>query len=400
MKYSKLSNKSVTGTMKHLLLMAFAILTIGCGEKKSDGVNVDELELRNDITYLRGADTPFTGKYFILNKNGKRQLEVNLKDGQQGGLVTEWYEDGQKKSEGNWKNGQEEGLLTAWYKNGQRQQETTWKDGKSNGLATYWYQDGQKKAEGNWKDGKKEGPSASWHENGQKMENATYKKGKPDGRSLAWHENGQMKSETNWKNGQIDGTLTLWHKNGKKMLQGDVKGGKHISNQFWNSKGEEVDSREEAGLNGPLFEALGGVGFAYYTMKMNEDSFKAIAIPVEGLPTELCEDWEAAFHEVLSNEAILQEIADETQYAEKLGVPSEEAVSHLKEAIKVRFVKRNNWIEIGLVGKRKQNEDLMKIAELLHERGAENVVKKTPSFQQYLDELNKQKAKGKKEKGQ
>ena len=386
--------------MKHLLLMAFAILTIGCGEKKSDGVNVDELELRNDITYLRGEDTPFTGKYFILNKNGKRQLEVNLKDGQQGGLVTEWYEDGQKKSEGNWKNGQEEGLLTAWYKNGQRQQETTWKDGKSNGLATYWYQDGQKKAEGNWKDGKKEGPSASWHENGQKMENATYKKGKPDGRSLAWHENGQMKSETNWKNGQIDGTLTLWHKNGKKMLQGAVKGGKHISNQFWNSKGEEVDSREEAGLNGPLFEALGGVGFAYYTMKMNEDSFKAIAIPVEGLPTGLCEDWEAAFQEVLSNEAILQEIADETQYAEKLGVPSEEAVSHLKEAIKVRFVKRNNWIEIGLVGKRKQNEDLMKIAELLHETAVENIVKIEPSFQQYLDAIKKQQAKGKKDKSE
>ncbi|MDB4675984.1 toxin-antitoxin system YwqK family antitoxin, partial [Akkermansiaceae bacterium] len=278
--------------------------------------------------------------------------------------------------------------------NGQKKSEGNHKDGKQDGHDVTWYDNGQKRSEGNYKDGKLHGDVRGWHENGQKMENATYKKGKPDGRSLAWHENGQMKSETNWKNGQIDGTLTLWHKNGKKMLQGAVKGGKHISNQFWNSKGEEVDSREEAGLNGPLFEALGGVGFAYYTMKMNEDSFKAIAIPVEGLPTELCEDWEAAFQEVLSNEAILQEIADETQYAEKLGVPSEEAVSHLKEAIKVRFVKRNNWIEIGLVGKRKQNEDLMKIAELLHERGAENVVKKTPSFQQYLDELNKQKEKG------
>ena len=115
------------------------------------------------------------------------------------------------------------------------------------------------------------------------MENATYKKGKPDGRSLTWHENGQTKSETNWKNGQMDGTLTLWHKNGKKMLQGAVKGGKPISIQFWNSKGEEVDSQEEAGLNRPLFEALGGVGFAYYTMRMNANSFKAIAIPVNGV---------------------------------------------------------------------------------------------------------------------
>ena len=137
---------------------------------------------------------------------------------------------------------------------------------------------------------------------------------------------------------------------------------------------------------------VGGVGFAYYTMRMNANSFKAIAIPVNGVPIELCESWESAFQKALSDEVILQEIADETEYAEKLGVPPEEAVSHLKEAIKVRFVKRNNWIEIGLVGKRKQNEDLMKIAELLHERGVENVVKKAPSFQQYLDEISKQRA--------
>ena len=132
------------------------------------------------------------------------------------------------------------------------------------------------------------------------------------------------------------------------------------------------------------FLFVGGVGFGYYTLKMNANSFKAIAIPVKGLPTELCEDWEVAFQEVLSNEAILQEIADETKYAEKLGVPSEEAVSHLKDAINVRFVKRKDSIEIGLVGKRKQNEDLTKIAEYLYRRSTEDVAKKEPSFLQYL----------------
>ena len=357
-----------------VLLLCF--LLASCGEEKSDGVNVDELEDREGVFYLRSLNSPYTGMSFEFHQNGN------------------------KKSEETWKDGKQHGLAHLYYENGKREQESNWKDGKPTGLITDWYEDGQKKAEGNWKDGKQEGPSAFWYKNGQKMENATYKKGKPDGRSLTWHENGQTKSETNWKNGQMDGTLTLWHKNGKKMLQGAVKGGKPISIQFWNSKGEEVDSQEEAGLNGPLFEALGGVGFAYYTMRMNANSFKAIAIPVKGLPTELCEDWEAAFQEVLSNEAILQEIADETQYAQKLGVPSEEAVSHLKEAIKVRFVKHNNWIEIGLVGKKRQNEDLLKIAELLHETAVENVVKKAPSFQQYLDELSKQKAKGKKDKSE
>ena len=136
------------------------------------------------------------------------------------------------------------------------------------------------------------------------------------------------------------------------------------------------------------FLFVGGVGFALYTMKMNANSFKGMAIPVhQSLPPELSKSWESAFQEVLSDEAILQEIVDETQYAEKLGVPPEEAVSHLKEAIKVRFVKGKNSIEIGLVGKRKQDDDLIKIGKILYERGVENVVKKAPSFRKYLDKM-------------
>jgi hypothetical protein len=140
------------------------------------------------------------------------------------------------------------------------------------------------------------------------------------------------------------------------------------------------------------FLFVGGVGFAYYTWKEDAPSIRAIAISVNGLPTELCEGWEAAFQEVLSDEAILQDIANETKYAEKLGVPPEEAVSHLNKAIKVEFVKRKNWIQIGLWGKKRQNEDLEKIAELLHETAVENIVKIEPSFQQYLDAIKKQQA--------
>ncbi|MGB2454409.1 MAG: hypothetical protein ACPIG7_07440 [Akkermansiaceae bacterium] len=132
------------------------------------------------------------------------------------------------------------------------------------------------------------------------------------------------------------------------------------------------------------FLFVGGVAFGFYTMKMNANSFRGIAIPVKGLPPELCEKWESAFQEVLSEEAVLQEIVDETDYSEKLDVQAEEAVTHLKDAIKVRFVKRKDSIEIGLVGKRKQNEDLTKIAEYLYRRSTEDVAKKEPSFLQYL----------------
>ncbi|MDA7498494.1 toxin-antitoxin system YwqK family antitoxin [Akkermansiaceae bacterium] len=298
MKYSKPSNNSVTATMKHLLLMAFAILTIGCGEKKSDGVNVDELEDREGVFYLKLSNTPYTGKSFEFHENGnkkseltlkegkidglllqwhangQKKTEVNFKDGKQHGDVRGWHENGQKKSEETWKDGKQHGLAHLYYENGQMEQESNWKDGKGNGLITDWYEDGQKKAEGNWKDGKEEGPHTHWHENGQKKQvdnwkdgktdglttnwdengqkvgEVNFKDGKEDGLRVSWYKDGQKEQESNWKDGQMDGTLTLWHKNGKKMAQGTAKGGKSISRQFWNSKGEEVDSMEKAETSG------------------------------------------------------------------------------------------------------------------------------------------------------
>ena len=174
MNYSKLSNKSFTAIMKHLLVMAFAILTIGCGEKKSDGVNQDELEDREGVVYLKNSDSPYTGKCFEFHDNGQKAAEANFKDGEYDGLVVTWYENGQKVIEINYK------------------------DGKQDGLTVGWYENGQKELEINHKDGKMDGPRVTWHENGQKMMESTFK---------------------------------------------DNEG---ISEKYWNSKGEEVDSMEEA----------------------------------------------------------------------------------------------------------------------------------------------------------
>jgi antitoxin component YwqK of YwqJK toxin-antitoxin module len=198
MKYSKPSNKSFTATIKHLLLMAFAILTIGCGEKKSEDVNLDELEVREGVFYLKSSNSPYTGKFFDFHDNGQKKGEANLKDGKPHGDATGWHENGQKESEANLKDGKPHGLFVAWHENGQKKAETNYKDGKYDGLSVNWYENGQKKNGGNFKDGKE------------------------------------------------DGLAVLWHKNGQKKAEGNFKDGTPISEKFWNSKGEEVDSIEEA----------------------------------------------------------------------------------------------------------------------------------------------------------
>ena len=86
------------------------------------------------------------------------------------------------------------------------------------------------------------------YENGQRMGEGTLKDGKPHGLVLQWHKNGQKESELNFKDGTVDGLFTKWHENGQKQLEVSWKDGEEVegSAKYWNSKGEPVDTIEEA----------------------------------------------------------------------------------------------------------------------------------------------------------
>ena len=180
-----------------LIIVTLPLLLGGCVEKH-DGVNTEGVELRDGIAYLRGSDTPYTGKIYGLYKNGRKLAEGNYKDGKQEGLTVEWHENGLKKAEANFN------------------------DGKQEGLAVEWHENGLKKAEGNWKDGKQEGLAVKWHENGLKA------------------------VENNWKYSKQEGLAVGWHENGLKAGESDWKDGKKISSKYWNNKGEPVDTYKEA----------------------------------------------------------------------------------------------------------------------------------------------------------
>ena len=48
-----------------------------------------------------------------------------------------------------------DGLHVKWYSNGKKNQEVNYKDGKTNGLLALWHDNGQKSYEANFKDGKR-----------------------------------------------------------------------------------------------------------------------------------------------------------------------------------------------------------------------------------------------------
>ena len=104
-----------------------------------------------------------------------------------------------------------------------------------------------KRMTGSLRDGKWDGPFESYHDNGQLRRKGTYKDGEPVGQWLQWYDNGQKLFEQNFKDGYAVGVWTGWSANGQKwkeehyMYEGILQ-----SELYWNSKGEPVDSGDEA----------------------------------------------------------------------------------------------------------------------------------------------------------
>ena len=90
------------------------------------------------------------------------------------------------------------------------------------------------------------GWAKSMYDSGQVQGLAQFKDGKMNGLMTAWHENGQKMIEGTFKDGKRDGLRTAWHENGEKLREQTFKDGKQVSEKWWNSKGEEVETEEEA----------------------------------------------------------------------------------------------------------------------------------------------------------
>ena len=84
------------------------------------------------------------------------------------------------------------------------------------------YRNGKKQEQGPIEYGWKTGKWTGWYEDGKKIVVSKYRDGQSDGLSIVWHENGQKHSETTYNNGEL------------------------VSEKYWNSKGEQVNSYEEA----------------------------------------------------------------------------------------------------------------------------------------------------------
>ena len=171
---------------------------------KPEGVNYNNTEGREGVIYLKGSDTPYTGKVFRLYKNGQKQGELNLKNGKPDGVIKSWYEDGKREMESNWIKGKLNGLQLGWHKNGQKATEGNLKDGKENGVQIAWHENGQKAIEENYKDGKKVS-GKYWNSKGNPVANA----GKAFAEEVSDSPLKEVVSDSQFKYKIDDGSVTI-----------------------------------------------------------------------------------------------------------------------------------------------------------------------------------------------
>ena len=164
------------------LILALCALFAGCGEQEKSllqqAVVIKGNEGLETVYYHADELEPYSGWAKTLHDSGQLQSSGRLKDGNRVGPWTTWDESGQKLSEATYKDGKQHGLWRTWYENGRKEKEQSYRDGKKDGPYTWGYENGQKYAEGTYKDGKRHGPDKTWHENGQKRDEGTYKDGK------------------------------------------------------------------------------------------------------------------------------------------------------------------------------------------------------------------------------
>ena len=249
--------------MKKLVLLFTALLVMGCGEKSSSegsdsvgestgpssdaakqvptespGKGVEEIEVPGEFLEIDwgsgGSSNPIPPSLSdadverllkeAVDYDSLEERDAILYQGNTpySGWAKKMHDSGQVAELAELKKGKVDSLMRAWHENGQKRAEGTFKDGKQDGPFTAWHENGQKMFEGTYKDGNQVGLSTGWHENGQKAEETTFKDTYPHGLWIRWHKNGQKQSETIWENSQ------------------------KISVKYWNSKGEEVETEEEA----------------------------------------------------------------------------------------------------------------------------------------------------------
>lgn len=164
----------------------------------SQEVTFDGIETKNEVTYLKGTNEPFTGKVIAFNGNNKKTLEIEYKNGKETGTNKTWFANGKLMNETQLTDGKIDGLWIDYYDNGNKMNEITYENDYMTGPCTRWYENGNVKEKGNHHHCKEQGYWEYYYENGKKQTAGDYIDSQKKGVWTEWNEKGEVVKTVNY----------------------------------------------------------------------------------------------------------------------------------------------------------------------------------------------------------
>lgn len=195
-----------------IILLAIAMPLFSLGQE----VNVNQLEKKDNLFYLKASSKPYTGKAITYSNENIKENSIEYVSGLPNGILTGYYPNGSKQVEGKIIGVSKIGKWTAWYQNKNKIREGEYLNNKEEGLFTWWFENGNINKKGNYKNGVALGTWEWYYENGKLKQI-----GEIDGETNLglwkdFYENGNQKNEGEFKNGQMIGTWQTWDAFGTK----------------------------------------------------------------------------------------------------------------------------------------------------------------------------------------
>ncbi|MDB4505686.1 MAG: toxin-antitoxin system YwqK family antitoxin [Saprospiraceae bacterium] len=226
---------------KTIFLILLNLLFFQAIAQHKKRINFYELDVIRGLYYQPNTIKPYSGSAFDKFPNGKKRMEMPIKDGKIHGVSKEWSDKGKKVLERNFAVGVPNGKEKQWYPGGGKQVELNYINGKVEGIATEWYKNGQKKSEGIFRNGKEQGEHKWYFDQGQVDQVVNYENGLAQGLVKMWYLSGNLKKSSNFKNGQKDGRSTEWFENGQKFFEGSFRKNKPDGKSYnWTKNGQLI----------------------------------------------------------------------------------------------------------------------------------------------------------------
>ena len=222
--------------MNKWIIFLTLFLGTNCWLLAQKKVQFSTLDVNGGLLYVPNTIDPYTGQGIEEYENGKKQMEVNIKDGKIHGKIKEWEKNGEKIYEAEYVNGQQTGTEYQWYATGKIKLEVAYVNNKPEGKCLEYHKNGQLKSEGIFRNGVEEGKHQWWFDNGQLDKEIIYVNGKEDGKVFNWFRNGKKSAEGNYTMGEKNGKITEWFENGQVKYEANFVNGKEDGAFYYWSK--------------------------------------------------------------------------------------------------------------------------------------------------------------------